>query len=304
MAFTTNALFPYVIKQLIDSTAEFSGKVKTVWFWGLGVFALFLVHNLFLRISSFIGIRSLAHTKAEIYSFFTVNLTQEFNDHSGTIFQMIAIVGEGCEKLLNKHYWEATKLILSYLVFLTLLFSAHITLFGVLITWIILHLASDIFLNKWRKRYNILFQQATSRFIGVLENFYRERMMNPERHYNLLSDGIYTIKEALATRTQRQITDKNIEESIFVFHNIIHGFFLISALILVLVLWQDGELSPGDVAMSITILFGTQQILMSTSFLLSFLTEAYAQVEAGLHYLNTDQLKGLPEGYTPERGEI
>jgi hypothetical protein len=233
--------------------------------------------------------------KLEIYRLFTrLLIAAEYNDEPGTIVQSIAFVGEGSELLLQKLFWQSPGLLLNFTIQVGLIFSSHPSMFGIFCGWILLHLVSNAVLMHWRKRFTVRYQQSTSAFKGRLVGFARHVLYTPERRYsNQFSDEMYQLDQSLATRARHQLIDWNIGETIHLLYNGIHGLFMICALMLMLVLWQDGLITTGDIAMGVSIMLSTQRMLRETSMLLTRVIEAYAQVEAGLLYIHSKQRKGL-----------
>ncbi len=294
LGFGAEAFLPFFTKKLVDTTTLFSGETRQAYLLGMGIFGMYFIGSLILRGSRYLGLKALTVIKARTYQLFTRQLADDnFNDNEGTIIQSIVLVGEGSEQLLYRLFWHSSGFLICFIIYFGLMFSAHPYIFGVTLSWILLHLLTNPFFAKWRKKFALLHQQATSRLNGKLVAFARIRMYEPRRKLNLLSQEICEIDQAIDTRANRQLTDWWISESILLFYNVIHSFFIIALLILILVLWQEKLLSTGDIAMSLAILISTQKMLKDTSGLLNTITEQYARVETGLKYLCTKQLRGL-----------
>ena len=297
LAFATEGFFPFFVKKLVDETVSFSGEIRRIWLWGLGIFGAYVFYAFWYRTSGYLGIKLIVTVKTEIYRLFNQYLAcSDLNDEAGKISKSIALIGEGSEILIYKAFWHSSGFLLNFLIHLSLILSTHYYIFGIFAGWVLLHIVSNSFLVKWRKQYTLKYQEATCHFNGRLVEFTRQRIYEPGKQINCLSDEMYQLDEALMGRASCQLLDWNISETILLVYNFIHGFFIVLALILILVLWQDKLISTGDIAMSVGIMISTQRMLKEVSILMNVLTEAYSQVEAGLRYISTKQLKGLTEG--------
>jgi hypothetical protein len=294
LAFATEGFFPFFVKKLVDETVSFSGEIRRIWLWGLGIFGAYVVYAFWYRMSGYLGIKLIVTVKTEIYRFFNHYLAAaDLNDEAGKISKSIALVGEGSEILVYKVFWHSSGFLLNFLIHLSLILSTHYYIFGIFAGWVVLHIVSNSFLVKWRKQYTLRYQEATCHFNGQLVAFTRQRIYEPGKELSRLSDEMYQLDDALMGRASSQLLDWNIAETIHLIYNFVHGLFIVLALILILVLWQDKLISTGDIAMSVGIMISTQKMLKEVSVLMNLLTDAYSQVEAGLRYISTKQLKGL-----------
>lgn len=296
LAFGAEGFFPYFVKKIVDETVNFGGEIRAVWLWGLGLFGAYLFYAFWLRLSGYLGLKLIVTLKTGIYQRLSRYLTAiTLNDEAGKVSKSIALVGEGSEILVREAFWHSTGFLLNFCIHLGLIFSTHSYIFGIFAGWMLLHTLSNGYLAAWRKQYSVRYQKATYQFNGRLVEFTRQRIYQPGNPVNRLSDEMFRLDEALRQRASTQLLDWNISETIHLIYNFIHGLFMILALILILVLWQDKLIGTGDIAMSISIMMSTQKMLKDVSVLMNLLTDAYSQVEAGLGYLSVEQRKGLAE---------
>lgn len=294
LAFTCEGVFPYVVKKFLDDICTLNGNAHPNWIWGFGLVGIYCFYAFWFRMSGYIGLKLIILTKTEIYRLFNHYLLAiPLSDEAGKIAKSISLIGEGAEALMQKVFWHGPEFIISVLIHLGLMLSTHHYIFSVFSGWLLLHIVSNVFLVRWRKKYTLCYQQHTCDFHGRFVSFVGQCIDASGRQKAWASYDTRQLDKALMKRAFSQLIDWKISETIHLIYNIIHSLFMVLTLLLVMVLWQDKLISIGDIAMSVGIIISSQKMLRNVSSFMNSLIEAYSQIEAGLRYLSAKQFKSL-----------
>lgn len=293
-------VMPYISKILVNAASlAATGSLRTVWIWG-GVYILFyFVSEYMYRVSGFVGLTAVARTKANSYNLLLRFLAMStYNDEPGAVVHRTVLISEGSNLFLQGVIWNDARTVLRIIISIILAFNAHPFLFFVCVGWMVTHVISSYFIMKFKTRFTKLLAQATSALQGEFVSFCRVRMYTPDKIITQLSEEVYKLNQVVNDRKERHLLDLRISESIYFLYSTMHGIFIALIIIGVLVLWQDRLISPGDIAMILSVVINVRQALTQYTESAIRIGACWAEIDAGLEYLHKVNPKALqaPKG--------
>ncbi len=295
---------PYILKRLVDAAllqADKATQVAHISHWSMLYVAILGTAFLFWRLSGFIGME--LHSRAQktayerLYAYVTLHSHTYFsNRFAGSVTHKIAHAADGVERMIEGMLWQYSngvlQLVVSIALFASVSFIFGWLYFGLIATIIIL----NIFLVRRRRPFVVSSAQASSRFRGAGVDIITN--ISSVRQFSRRSYELAYVSDSAEDMRSKDIRQLRMSELGMALNNALIVGVLGLIVGLVIVRFQAGLVSVGDIVLIITMVFQTNGTLVFIGSTINGIVRVYGEMQEGLQ----DVL--LPHEITDREGAV
>lgn len=281
------SLFAVFLKYFTDAViaAADSGSFTRAWLWGAALPVIYFFMENIWRISGFTGMRWLTGVRAQahrvLFQYLTRHSAGYFGSRfSGALVNKIGNAAHGANDLLSGFLWEYLPLLLSFVAIFVITVLAHWHLGAILLIWLAIFLAINIFMV--RKKYPYAYEAAQR------GSELRGKMVDAASNITAIhASGQQELEHAYVDRFIEQHRKADIKnwwhsEWILVTNGGLLTVFTAAMILVSVRLLEADAITIGTMVMIISIVFDLQRSLFFIGQKMTSFMDVYGQMREGL----------------------
>jgi ATP-binding cassette, subfamily B, bacterial len=277
----------YVFKLIVNAATNFvvSGSGNDLWNAVLVYVALTVAAQISWRISGFVGMRWSTGVRATsryaLSSYITLHSHQYFsNRFAGSLLSKIANAATSIKSLTDQLMWSFTYSLVSLITSFCFIFAANHTLALIFLGWVGLVAPLNIYLARHRVPLSAAAQNSETVLGGATVDMLTN--MSAVEEYASRTFELERLKSFIINRRSTGLRNWIYGEWILVLNGVLQTVFIGGLLITSTILLTAGKISPGDIALVLTVVIIAEDILRLIGQELNNFADNWGQISESL----------------------
>lgn len=291
---TKESLFPFFIKNMINSLYEQNTKVIILWdlLWqGGGFFFLWCVMEFAMRLQGRLAAHSFSQFRADIRIYLLHHINKKsynyFNTYTtGHISSTFSDIPKACENVLEIFLLHVTSIGGAVIISITLLSLTDVIFSIISIVWLTLHLWTNFYwapkCHHASEKHAMAVANLNGNIVDIFMNTINVFLFS-QKNNELKRLSLYQKEEVRCSKNARQAI-----ENLKLFQSLFAGFYLFILLGYLIAGWFYDVISPGDFALVPIIAFSLLGMMWWFSSQIPIIFRNIGCIKAGLRlFLDT-----------------
>lgn len=287
IAATLNVGSSYVFKMLINAatTLATNGSANALWHAATAYIAISTGSILAWRASGFIGMHWTAGvrmtTRYALSSYATLHSHNYFsNRFAGSISSKIASASNSTKEMSEQILWQFTAFVVTMITSFFVTLSANQTLAFVFLGWIAVITPLNIYFARRRTPLSAATQKAETALGGNTVDMLTN--ISTVHEYASRSFELNLLKQLQLTRREVGLRNFRYGETVLLINGLLQTLFISALLLLAIHYTLVGIISPGDIALILTLIILVEDRLAFIGSQLNNFADAWGQVSESL----------------------
>jgi ATP-binding cassette subfamily B protein len=310
---SASASMPYFFGKIVDvatSAGAAAASFDVVWYWVFAYIGLLAFHYASYRVSGFAGMRFVNGAQVTGYNALFKYLSHHShtyfaNRFAGSVSNKVSHAADGAGQLSEYYLWNLLPRLAYFIVAGVLTMTTNIFVGLIYVALLVVIIALNYYLVKYRRPFVIANANAHSELRGVSVDVITnigavQQFANRMKELNLV--GGYVEK-----KRKTDLAQWRLEEMALAMNNVLVVIALSAMLGVMTMLFGKGQVSVGDFVLIITLMFGMIGTLTFIGQSMGRFIRVYGETEEGLdEVLISHEITDFPKAkkLTIEKGEI
>lgn len=284
---TLSTASSYVLKMIVNAANGLliGHSPNELWFSAVLYIVVSLISTIMWRMSGFVGARWTTGVRAtarySLSSYVTLHSNQYFsNRFAGSVSSKISSAANSVKDMVEMVLWPFTSFIVTMFTSLFLLFFTNQLLAFIFLAWVLFITPLNVYLVRKRVPLSAAYQEAENRLGGTTVDMLTNILTVHE--YANRSFELTRLKELTLDRQKKGLTNAYYGEKVLTINGILEILFIGALLLTTIYLAAQGTISPGDIALVLTLILLVQDRLTFIGQQFNFFAVSWGEVSASL----------------------
>ncbi len=289
-----NTVSAYVFKMIVNAATTFNTTQASEALWS-SAFLYILVSLggvIVWRLSGFVGAYwatgARATARYTLSSYVTLHSNQYFsNRFAGSTSSKVASAATCTRDMVETILWSFVGFVVVMAVSLTLLLFTNIFLALIFLFWVLIITPLNVWLARGRVPFSSAYQKAETALGGATVDMLAN--MLPVHEYTNRPFELTRLKTLITDRREKGMRNSFYGEKILTINGLLETLFISGLLLTAIYLAIHGHISPGDIALVLTLVIIVQDRLTFIGTQLSRFADSWGQIEESLEDILIEQ---------------